>query len=145
MADADVLPFDYSVYAQEVQSYLDQSRERAAGRQMKLDFAAALAAAAQFAIAAQAAHQRQLAPPKDPAALDGALCATERALILPDGLPRRPWYRHSIYAPGEFTGYETVVIPGVNEAIDASDTPRAQAQLDLLAQALTRAAKVLTQ
>jgi N-acetylated-alpha-linked acidic dipeptidase len=143
MADADVLPFDYSVYAREIQSYLDQARERAAGRGLKLDFAAALTAASQFAAAAQAAHQRQLAPSKDPAALDRALCATERALLLPDGLPRRPWYRHSIYAPGEFTGYEAVVIPGVNEAIDASDIPRAQTQLDLLTQALTRAAGVL--
>jgi N-acetylated-alpha-linked acidic dipeptidase len=143
MADADVLPLDYTVYAQEITTYLDQARERAAGREMKLDFAAALAASNQFAAAAQAAHQLQLAPPKDPAALDRALCSTERALLLPGGLPRRPWYRHSIYAPGEFTGYEAVVIPGVNEAIDASDTPRAQAQLNLLAQALARAANTL--
>ncbi len=56
------------------------------------------------------------------------MMAAERALLLPQGLPRRPWFKHAIYAPGEFTGYAAVVIPGVNEAIDAEDLPRATAQ-----------------
>jgi N-acetylated-alpha-linked acidic dipeptidase len=144
MADADFLPLNYAVYAQEIRSYLDHAHQRSIAREMKLDFTSAIAAAAQFVTAAQAVHQRQLAPPKDLTAIDRALVATERALLLPQGLPRRPWYRHSIYAPGEFTGYETVVIPGVNEAIDAADSARAQSQLDLLSQALTRATTALS-
>lgn len=143
MADADVLPFDYTMYAQEIQGYLDQAQSRAASQALRLDFTAALTAQRQFASAARAIHGCQLAPAKDAIALDRSLSATERALLIPAGLPRRPWYRHSIYAPGEFTGYEAAVIPGVNEAIDASDIPRAQAQLDALAQALTRAAAAL--
>jgi N-acetylated-alpha-linked acidic dipeptidase len=143
MADAEVLPYDYTVYAQAIHGSLEQARSRAIGQSLSLNFTAALAAAGQFASAAQAVHQGQLAPPKDTAALNHALYSAEHALLIPAGLPRRPWYRHSIYAPGEFTGYEAVVIPGVNEAIDASDTPRAQVQLDALAQALTRAATVL--
>ncbi|HEY4381775.1 MAG TPA: M28 family peptidase, partial [Acidobacteriaceae bacterium] len=143
MADADVLPFDYEVYAQEIHGYLEQARTRAQNAKLTLDFTAALSAADQFVSAARAAHLRQLAPPKDTAALDRTLASVELALLLPEGLPRRPWYRHSIYAPGEFTGYEAVVIPGVNEAIDASDPVRAQAQLGALAAALTRAANSL--
>jgi N-acetylated-alpha-linked acidic dipeptidase len=143
MADADVLPYDYPAYAQAIHSYLDQARSRASTRNLKLDFTAAFTADAQFSSAAQTIHTLQLAPPKDTAALDRALCAVEHALLLPAGLPRRPWYRHSIYAPGEYTGYEAVVIPGVNEAIDAADSTRAQAQLDLLTRALDRAAVVL--
>ena len=77
------------------------------------------------------------------ARMNRALAAVEPALLLPAGLPHRPWYRHSIYAPGEFTGYEAVVLPGVNEAIDASDAPRAQAQLAALALALKRATAAL--
>ena len=42
-------------------------------------------------------------------------------MLSPAGLPNRPWYKHTIYAPGEYTGYAAVVIPGVNEAIDAKD------------------------
>jgi N-acetylated-alpha-linked acidic dipeptidase len=143
MADADFLPFNYSAYAQEIRNYLDQARPRSLTHEMKLDFTGALSAADDFAAAAEDAHQRQLTPPKDPVALERELSSTERALLLPQGLPRRPWYRHSIYAPGEFTGYDAVVIPGVNEAIDAGDAPRAQAQLDLLGQALTRATEIL--
>ncbi|HEV2618448.1 MAG TPA: transferrin receptor-like dimerization domain-containing protein, partial [Acidobacteriaceae bacterium] len=143
MADADVLPYDYPAYAQAIHAYLDHARSRAAGKGLTLDFTAALAAAAQFAASAQKIHALQLTAPRDDAALDRALISAERALLLPAGLPRRPWYKHSIYAPGEFTGYEAVVIPGVNEAIDAADSPRAQAQLDALAQALNRAATTL--
>ena len=143
MADADVLPYDYQAYAQEIQSYLAQARDRATSRGLGLNFSPALAAAAHFESAASAVRQRQLAPPADVAVLNRALGSVEPALLLPAGLPRRPWYRHSIYAPGEFTGYEAVVLPGVSEAIAAADTPRAQAQLDALAQALNRAADAL--
>jgi N-acetylated-alpha-linked acidic dipeptidase len=143
MADADVLPYDYQVYADEIRGYLDRARGHADNLSLKLDFTAATAAANRFAAAATAVHQRQLAPPADSAALNRALAAVEPALLIPAGLPHRPWYRHSIYAPGEFTGYEAVVIPGVTEAISASDAPRAQAQLGALAQALNRAANAL--
>jgi N-acetylated-alpha-linked acidic dipeptidase len=143
MADADVLPLDDQLYAHEIRSYLDQAQTRARTLNLKLDFTEAAAASDRFATAAGAIHQRQLAPQKDAAALDQALSSAERALLIPEGLPRRPWYRHSVYAPGEFTGYAAIVIPGVNEAIDALDATRAQAQLATLAQALDRAAAAL--
>ncbi len=75
--------------------------------------------------------------------MNQALRAVETALLNPQGLPRRSWYKHTIYAPGEFTGYAAVVIPGVNEAIEASDDPRAQTQLNCLTLALNRAAAIL--
>ena len=71
------------------------------------------------------------------------LIAVERALTLKDGLPNRPWYHHAIYAPGQYTGYAAVVIPGVNEAIDAGDAERTRQQLAGLSAALQRAAHVL--
>jgi N-acetylated-alpha-linked acidic dipeptidase len=144
MADADVLPYNYEVYAQEIHGYLEQARTRSRNAGLKLDFTHALAAADQFAAAARIAQARQLSPPKDAATLDHQLASVERALLIPEGLPHRPWYRHSIYAPGEFTGYEAVMIPGVNEAIDVANAQRAQAQLDALTQALTRAATALS-
>jgi N-acetylated-alpha-linked acidic dipeptidase len=63
----------------------------------------------------------------------------EGDLLDPQGLPGRPWFRHTIYAPGEYTGYAAVVIPGVNEAIDANNRERAQKELDDLIAALDRA------
>ena len=90
-------------------------------------------------------------------ALNTALLAAERALLLPQGLPNRPWFRHAIYAPGQYTGYEAVVIPGVNEALDkaaldkealkgkdgAPSAVAAQQQLAALAAVLNNAAAVL--
>jgi N-acetylated-alpha-linked acidic dipeptidase len=75
--------------------------------------------------------------------LNSALREAERALLVPDGLPHRPWFRHVIYAPGEYTGYAAVVIPGVNEALDKSDAERVRQQVALLTAALERAARQL--
>jgi N-acetylated-alpha-linked acidic dipeptidase len=58
-------------------------------------------------------------------------------------LPHRSWYRHAVYAPGEYTGYAAVVIPGVNEALDKGDAEQVHQQLSVLAAALERAAKTL--
>jgi N-acetylated-alpha-linked acidic dipeptidase len=46
-----------------------------------------------------------------------ALAAAERALLDPEGLPGRPWYRHLVYAPGTATGYAPDPLPGLAEAL----------------------------
>jgi N-acetylated-alpha-linked acidic dipeptidase len=63
----------------------------------------------------------------------------EEDFLAPQWLPGRPWFRHTIFAPGEYTGYAAVVIPGVNEAIDARDPARAQLQMANVTAALVRA------
>ncbi|MGA7859673.1 MAG: M28 family metallopeptidase [Terracidiphilus sp.] len=144
MADADVLPYDYQAYAREIASYLDAAKMKANDDQLSsLDFAPAEAAAARFAAAAAKAHAVQIAPAGNLAQLNQTLRHVETALLSPAGLPNRPWYRHTIYAPGEYTGYAAVVIPGVNEAIDAKDAPRVAEQLTVLTEALDRAAQTL--
>ena len=143
MADTDVLPYDYELYGKEVLSYLDAAQKRATEQKLTLDFTPALAAAKRFAAAGTAIRATQAAPPSDPTSLNQSLRAAEEALLNPAGLPKRSWYRHTIYAPGEFTGYAAVVIPGVNEAIEAADGTRAQSQLAPLAEALNRSAAIL--
>ena len=64
-------------------------------------------------------------------------------MLIPEGLPNRPWFHHAIYAPGQYTGYAAVVIPGVNEAIDKRDLERTRQQIAVLAAALNRATKIL--
>jgi N-acetylated-alpha-linked acidic dipeptidase len=76
--------------------------------------------------------------------VNAALRNAETALTTQAGLPNRPWYKHTIYAPGEYTGYAAVVIPGVNEAIEAKDANRTRQQLEVLADALNRAAQTLS-
>ena len=60
----------------------------------------------------------------------------EHALLLPDGLPGRPWYRHQIYAPGLYTGYGAKTLPGVREAVEAQRWEEANQQARRAAQAL---------
>ncbi len=143
MADADVLPFDYALYGQEIVNYLDAAQERAAKAKILLNFSQAQAAARRFLDAGAAVHSIQLDPPANTTALNDSLRAAERALLDPAGLPMRSWYKHTIYSPGEFTGYDAVVIPGINEGIDAEDAGRTQAQIAALAAALNRAAGIL--
>jgi N-acetylated-alpha-linked acidic dipeptidase len=141
MADAEVLPYDYVTYAKEIASYLEAAKHKKSAA--ALDFNAADAAAARFLKASEAVHARQLAPGTGVAQLNTALRETESDFISEAGLPNRPWYKHTIYAPGEYTGYAAVVIPGVNEALDAKNPDVAAQQLGVLTQALNRAAQTL--
>jgi len=144
MADADVLPYDYVAYASAIETYISTAKRKALDANLSpLDFGPALAAATRLATAAQKAHQRQIVPSGDLARINLTLRQTESALLSQAGLPNRPWYRHTIYAPGEFTGYAAVVIPGVNEAIDARNPELAAQQLAILSRALDRAASTL--
>jgi N-acetylated-alpha-linked acidic dipeptidase len=61
-------------------------------------------------------------------AVNAQLIAVERALILSDGLPGRPWYRHQIYAPGLYTGYGVKTLPGVRESIEQKQWKLAEEQ-----------------
>jgi len=145
MSETDVLPFDYETYGKEIGEYLEAARKKAAGAfgAQAPDFQLALVAAQRLTLAGTATAALQRDPKSDRAQLNRLLSQTERALLLPSGLPNRPWFRHSVYAPGEYTGYAAVVIPGVNEAIDAGDRQRATQQLAHLTDALNRAAALL--
>ena len=107
------------------------------------DFADAIRAAHQFQEAGAKIRRKQGNPGSGADRLNQVLRQAERALLISDGLPNRPWFRHAIYAPGQYTGYAAVVIPGVNEAIDKHDLERTRQQIAVLAAALNRAAKVL--
>jgi N-acetylated-alpha-linked acidic dipeptidase len=143
MADADVLPYDYRAYGAQVVGYISAAERNAAAAEMTLNFSAVSTAAGRFADAGAAIRPKQIAATAAAASLNEALRAAEEALMDPAGLPKRAWYKHQIYAPGEFTGYAAVVIPGVTEGIDAADAARTQTQIGALASALNRAAAVL--
>jgi N-acetylated-alpha-linked acidic dipeptidase len=145
MAEADVLPFDYEEYGKEIAAYLDAAKKRAESKfdDRTLDFKPVMAASKHFQDAGAKILAKQRSAPRDAGRLNEALMKAERALLVPEGLPRRPWYKHAIYAPGEYTGYAAVVIPGVNEALDKGDAERARQQLTVLTQALERGAKAL--
>jgi N-acetylated-alpha-linked acidic dipeptidase len=81
------------------------------------------------------------ADPAAPALVDAALVAAERAMITDEGLPRRPWFRHAIYAPGLYTGYGVKTLPGVREAIEQRSWSEAETQIAIVAETLERVAQ----
>src|SRR4029077_18185393 len=66
------------------------------------------------------------------AALDQVLMHAEQALTTQEGLPRRGWYRHEIYAPGFYTGYGVKTVPGVREAIEQKQWTEANQQIEVV-------------
>ena len=145
MADAEVLPYDYRAYGKDVVGYLTDAKKQADAAKLTVDFSAVTAAANRFAAAGDKVYVIESSAPAgaNEAKLNAALRDAETALLNDEGLPRRPWYKHTIYAPGEYTGYAAVVIPGVSEGIEADDATRTQAQIQALAAALNRSAAIL--
>jgi N-acetylated-alpha-linked acidic dipeptidase len=164
LAEADALPYRYTLYADRIAAHLDalEAAGRPAGPgavpgaapgaapldltlpREELDrFRAAAAAieAEQAAIlvrgAAAGADRERLAR------IDAALAGAERALLDPEGLPGRPWYRHAIYAPGADTGYDALPLPALAEALSVGDQVALDRATLRLAAALARATAVL--
>jgi N-acetylated-alpha-linked acidic dipeptidase len=71
-------------------------------------------------------------------ALNQKLYKAEQTLLTKEGLPRRGWYRHAIYAPGFYTGYGVKTLPGIREAIEQRDFKEAQEQIEVAAGAINQ-------
>jgi N-acetylated-alpha-linked acidic dipeptidase len=144
MASEDMLPFDYEDYGKEIGAYVKAAEQKSKDTfgAKSPSFEDAIKAASRLEAAGGKMMQSQTTAKGNPDKVNQALIGTERAFLI-DGLPDRPWYKHAIYAPGEYTGYAAVVIPGVNEAIDANNLDRMQQQLKILTDALIRAAETL--
>jgi len=171
LANADLLPFDFTDFADTMQLYLTQlkklaqdKRSEAIERDRELDeglfhaindprrptvapprepvppylnFAPLENAVAQLNHSAQRYQeelQKAWASPQGVSAatladLNHKMMDSERRLTDDAGLPRRPWYKHMIYAPGVYTGYGPKTLPGVREAIEQKRWPEADAEI----------------
>jgi N-acetylated-alpha-linked acidic dipeptidase len=149
MADAPVLPFEFRAPARTFRRYVDQLARLAAEHDTtkgldltalraaldRLDSAAAAWERASAGIDGLAATRRRRPAL---AAVNRMLAASEQALTDSAGLPRRPWFRHLVYAPGAYTGYGVKTIPGVREALELRHPAEAQAEAARAAAALVR-------
>jgi N-acetylated-alpha-linked acidic dipeptidase len=77
------------------------------------------------------------------AAINARLTQAERALTAPEGLARRPWFKHLLYAPGWYTGYGVKTMPGPREAIEEDRWADANAELARVAAAVEREAALV--
>jgi len=179
LADAGLLPFDFTglagvvhEYTDELQKLLQSERERIAEQNLELDEGDLAAKAdprhplvlprrqalpphlnfapllnASEALSRSAAHYRKALEarmrdgdvdlgPASLRSLNAKLIQSERKLTTAGGLPRRPWYKHAIYAPGFYTGYGVKTIPGVREAIEQKQWEEAERQIAIAASVL---------
>jgi N-acetylated-alpha-linked acidic dipeptidase len=127
MADADILPFEFTNLADTVSRYADELDKLAArsNAPKPVNFVSLKAAvtsltesAKRYEAALQKATASGFTTVKQAKALNELLYQSERKLINDQGLPRRPWFKHQLYAPGFYTGYGVKTIPGVREAIE---------------------------
>lgn len=72
--------------------------------------------------------------------LNEVLMKVERAMTTANGLPRRGWFKHQIYAPGFYTGYGVKTLPAVREAIEQHDWKEANEQIIVVANTIEKVA-----
>ncbi len=150
-ADAPVLPFEFGAAARTWRRYADEIGKLAAKNDTTkgLDLTvvrAALARVDTAAIAYEAAIAKldgltaaQITARRATlAAVNVQLARTEQVLADSGGLPRRPWFRHLLYAPGFYTGYGVKTMPGIREAVEQRRPAEAQAEAARVAAALDR-------
>jgi N-acetylated-alpha-linked acidic dipeptidase len=158
LADASILPFDFTRSAQTIAGYLNEieqlPRQGVDLRGLRTSVEALRESAREYelalaqAISSGAIPQEQTQKARE---LNRLLYQSERRLISDRGLPRRSWFRHLIYAPGLYTGYGVKTLPGVREAIEqrnwdeaAREVAQLQTILDGLADQVRSAAHRLS-
>ncbi|KAF1816285.1 Zn-dependent exopeptidase [Eremomyces bilateralis CBS 781.70] len=63
----------------------------------------------------------------------------ERKFLYQEGLDGRPWYKHTVFAPGLWTGYSGATFPGLVESIEQGDTENLRKWEGILADVVKKA------
>jgi N-acetylated-alpha-linked acidic dipeptidase len=91
-------------------------------------------------VSAGMAAQEHLRSRETQVRLDQILMRVEHSMTNEAGLPRRPWFKHQIYAPGFYTGYGVKTLPAVREAIEQHNWKEAGEQIGVVAHAIEQIA-----
>jgi len=161
LADAPVLPFQFSDTADTLLRYVVELEKLAADKKdSKVDMKPVRAAVEALKAAGQSfekayasvgkANSQSLLAKKDLQQLNKLLLTSEQKLGNSDGLPRRDWFKHQIYAPGFYTGYGVKTMPQIREGLEEGRFTEAQggvrtvsAAVNALAAQVSDAAKAL--
>lgn len=176
MANADVLPFDYSILTNTINGYFSEIKSLIDNARSNVDIQNKLIAEKIFDLAADPKEKMKL-PTVKPAVpfldfsavenslvqlkkttdalknaiskadkldadalnkLNQILYQAEQKLLDEKGLPRRPWYRHQIYAPGYYTGYGVKTLPGLREGIEENNWSETKERIEVLSRTLLK-------
>ncbi len=144
LADADILPFEFTNFVETVDRYVDEVTRLAATSKpaTAIDLKPLREAVEKLrrnadaydrALRATAMSGRKINELKT---LNRLLYQSERKLLSDAGLPRRDWFKHQIYAPGFYTGYGVKTLPGVREALEQKSWEEASAQARIIGKTL---------
>jgi N-acetylated-alpha-linked acidic dipeptidase len=148
LANADLLPFDFASYADNIRQFVNELTKNKDISQ--LDLKPVLDAIDEFETAGKRLDEsasRALAS----GAIDAKLAATinhgtmqvERNWLNPDGIPGRPWFKHILYG-ARFT-YAHLELPGLTEAVEKQDWATAKEQAEILRHALVNNTKLVNE
>ncbi len=84
------------------------------------------------------------AAPSSLAEVNKLLIESERRLTNAEGLPKRPWFKHQLYAPGFYTGYAVKTVPAVREAIELKQWKQADEAIVVVAHVLENEAALIS-
>ena len=186
MANADVLPFRFGNFADNVRMYLGEVKQLAASMRTETELHNRLVENDSYEIASD--PTKTYVPPeaKEPVPhinfapvenavarleaaaarydelmtsavsqgllgggtgerLNNLLQGMEQRMTREEGLPRRPWFRHMIYAPGFWTGYGVKTLPGIREGLEERAWDEVDMFVDEVAAALNRVSDGLDQ
>jgi N-acetylated-alpha-linked acidic dipeptidase len=156
LANADILPFDFTSASGVIAGYVDELVAMDEGgllrdelREIGAANAAMRVAATEtngvlarlLGAAAASAEQNRSAVDQ----VNALIMRAEREMIDERGLWRRPWYRNLIYAPGYYEGYAAKTLPGVREPMEDGAWEVARTQAGMLVEALERVTLALTE
>ena len=77
------------------------------------------------------------------AQINSLLKNVEQSMLRENGLPRRDWFKHMIYAPGYYTGYGVKTLPGIREGLEERNWDEVDLFIGEVAKALDRAASTI--
>ncbi len=148
LANADLLPFDFAAYADNVRQFV---AELSKGKDMsQLDLKPMLDEIQAFENAGKkldGAVQHALdsgkVDAKIAAELNAGMMQVERNWLNPDGIPGRPWFKHTLYG-ARFT-YAHLELPGLTEAVEKQDWATAKQQAAILRGCLEKNTKLVEQ
>ena len=148
LANADLLPFNFANYANNIQDFV---HDLAKGKDLtQLDLNALLDDTERFAAAGNRLNEslaKALAAGTISSAqtdeLNRTMMQVERNWLNPEGIPGRPWFKHMLY--GARYTYAHLELPGLTEAVEKQDWATARQQAQLLQQALKENARLLDQ
>lgn len=149
LANAEILPYDFESYGTNIRKFV-ADLDAGTNLSAKIGLAPLLQSVADFQAAGyELNHSISLAIAKG--RLDAATASrvnqdmmqVERNWCNPQGIPGRPWFKHTIY--GTRSTYAHLELPGVSEAAEAGDWKRAGEQARILQDELAKNSALLRQ